>query len=46
MAVHSVLLPGESPLTEEAGGLQSMVSERVGHDLATKQQFYLYNIVE
>ena len=24
--------------TEESGGLQSMVSQRVGHDLATKQQ--------
>ena len=27
-----VFLPGESPRTEEPGGLQSMVSQRVGHD--------------
>ena len=27
-----VLLPGESPQTEEPGGLQSMGSQRVGHD--------------
>ena len=27
-----VFLPGESPWTEEPGGLQSMVSQRVGHD--------------
>ena len=25
-------LPGESPWTEEPGGLQSMGSQRVGHD--------------
>ena len=28
----SVLLPGESPYTEEPGGLQSMGSQRVSHD--------------
>ena len=28
----AVLLPGESPWTEEPGGLQSMGSQRVGHD--------------
>ena len=33
-----VFLPGESPWTEEPGGLQSMGSQRVGHDLATEQQ--------
>ena len=27
-----VFLPRESPWTEEPGGLQSMVSQRVGHD--------------
>ena len=26
------VLPGESPRTEEPGGLQSMGSQRVGHD--------------
>ena len=29
-------LPGESPWTEEPGGLQSMESQRVGHDWVTK----------
>ena len=32
MATHSSFLPGESPWTEEPGGLQSTGSERVGHD--------------
>ena len=27
-----VFLPGESPCTEEPGGLRSMGSQRVGHD--------------
>ena len=27
-----VFLPGESPRTEEPGGLQSIRSQRVGHD--------------
>ena len=31
-----VFLPGESPWTEELGGLQSMLSQRVGHDRETK----------
>ena len=34
IATHSVFLPGESPWTEEPGGLQSMVLQRIG---ATKQ---------
>ena len=29
MATHSVFLPGESPWTEEPGGLQTMGSQRV-----------------
>ena len=33
-----VCLPGESPRTEGPGGLRSMGSQRVGHDLMTKQQ--------
>jgi len=37
MATHSSILAWEIPWTEEPGGLQSMGSERVGHDLATKQ---------
>ena len=32
----SVFLPGESPWIEEPGRLQSMVSQRDGHDWATK----------
>ena len=32
----SVFLPGESPWTEESGGLQSMGSQRVEHDWVTK----------
>ena len=31
-----IFLPGESPWTEEPGGLQSMGSWRVGHDWTTK----------
>ena len=31
-----IFLPGESPWTEEPGGLQSMGSPRVGHDRMTK----------
>ena len=32
MATPPVYLPGESPWIEEPGGLQSMGSQRVGHD--------------
>ena len=32
MATHSTILAWESPWTEEPGWLQSMVSQRVGHD--------------
>ena len=32
MAAHSSILPGESPWTEEPGGLQAMGYQRVGHD--------------
>ena len=40
-----VFLPGESPWTEEPGGLQSMVSQRFRHYLVTKHStcmIYLY----
>ena len=37
MATHSSILAWEIPWTEEPGGLQSMGSQRVGHDLATEQ---------
>ena len=36
MATHSSILVWEIPWTEEPGGLQSMGSQRVGHNLATK----------
>ena len=32
MATHSSILTWEMPWTEEPGGLQSMGSQRVGHD--------------
>ena len=35
MATHSSILPGESPWTEDPGGLQSMGLQRVRHDWAT-----------
>ena len=38
MATHSSILAWEIPWTEGPGGLWSMGSQRVGHDLATKQQ--------
>ena len=37
-ATLSNILAWEIPWTEERGGLQSMGSQRVRHDLATKQQ--------
>ena len=38
MATHSSILAWEIPWTEEPGGLQSMGSQRVGHNLAIEQQ--------
>ena len=38
IAPHSSILAWRIPRTKEPGGLQSMGSQRVGHDLATKQQ--------
>ena len=38
MATHSSILAWENLWTEEAGGLQSMGLQRVGHNLATKQR--------
>ena len=32
MATHSSILAWKIPLTEEPGGLQSIVLQRVGHD--------------
>ena len=36
MATHSSILAWRIPWTEEPGGLQSMGSQRVGHDSETK----------
>ena len=36
MATHSSILAWEIPWTEDPGRLQSMGSQRVRHDLATK----------
>ena len=41
MTTHSSALAWEIPWTEEPGRLQSMGLQRVGHDLATKQQSLL-----
>ena len=38
MTTHSSILAWKLPWTEGPGGLQSMGSQRVRHDLATKQQ--------
>ena len=38
MATHSSILAWEIPRTEEPGGLQSMGSQRVEHNLVTEQQ--------
>ena len=38
MAIHFSFLAWDIPLTEEPGGLPSMGSKRVGHNLVTKQQ--------
>ena len=38
MATHPSILAWEIPWTEEPGGLQFMGSQRVRHDLMSKQQ--------
>ena len=43
MATHSSILAWRIPWTEEPGKLQSMGSQRVGHNLATEQ---LLNILK
>ena len=39
MATHSSILAWEIPWTEEPGGLQSMGSQRAGHNLAIGHMF-------
>ena len=41
MATHSSIPAWEIPWAEEPGGLQPMGSQRIGHDLVTKQQHLL-----
>ena len=41
MATHSSILAWRIPWTEEPGGLQSMGSQRVGHDWTTSLHFQL-----
>ena len=41
MATHSSILAWRMPWTEEPDGLQSMRSQRVGHNLVTEQQQYM-----
>ena len=42
MATHSSILAWEIPWTEEPGGLQSMGSQRVRHDLVTNHIYIFY----
>ena len=42
MATHSSILAWKIPWTEESGRLQSIGWQRVGYDLATKQQWQKY----
>ena len=42
MATHSSILAWKIPWMEEPGRLQSMVSQRVGHNWATSLSFFLY----
>ena len=39
MATYSSILAWEIPWTEEPGGLQSIGSQRIEHDLATEHAF-------
>ena len=45
MATHSSILTWEIPWTEEPGGLQSMESQRVGHDLAHICNYIYHNFL-
>ena len=42
MATHSSIIAWEFPWTEGPGGLQSTESQRIKHDLVTKQQQIIY----
>ena len=42
MTAHSSILAWENPQTKEPGGLQSMWSQRVGHNWGTNHITYIY----
>ena len=42
MAMHSSILAWEIPWTEKPGGLQSMGSQRVRHDLVTNPEKLIF----
>ena len=44
MATHSSIFAGRIPWTEKPGGLQSMGSQRVGHNLVTKNMAHICKI--
>ena len=44
MATHFSILAWKITWTEDPGGLQSMGSQRVEHNLATKQQQQIWHI--
>ena len=44
MAIHSSILAWKSPWTEDPGGLQSVGSQRVGHDWVTKHKELLHSV--
>ena len=45
MAAHSSILAWEIPWTEEAGGLQSMGSQRVRHDCSDRAHVHTYTYI-
>ena len=46
MATHSSILAWRIPWTEEPGGLQSMGSQRVGHDQVTLLTYLLWYAIK
>ena len=44
MAIHSSILAWRIPWTEEPGGIQSIRSQRVEQDLATKPEITVINL--
>ena len=46
MAIHSSTIAWKIPWTEEPGRLQSMGSQRVGHDLATEWTSLIAQLVK